>query len=110
MLVILMNHEVAKCCWHQTELKRKEYERAMTAPNDIGNLCYKSALWFDWHKNKFIPVAAWVGWLIWGAVWAREETDWSVAQTLYFAVSSLSTGGLWGLPTDSDENAYLISG
>lgn len=93
----------------QAELKRKEYHQAMQGPKDIRNLIYQTSLWFDWHKNKFIPVAAWLGWLIWGAVWAREEVGWSVAETLYFAVSSLSTGGLWGLPTDSDDNAYLTS-
>jgi hypothetical protein len=44
-------------------------------------------------------------WLIWLAIliaFSMREVKWTFIDALYFAISSLSTGGLWAIPDDSE--------
>jgi hypothetical protein len=55
---------------------------------------------------SYVSIIAWFLWIIVGVVWSLETIEWSFSEAVYFAVSSLSTGGLWPIPEDSSSEKY----
>ena len=60
--------------------------------------------------DKFQPILVWLIYVSWGTAWSCGMFRWNFIEGLYFAVSSLSTGGLLGIPEDSDELCFFIVG
>jgi hypothetical protein len=46
--------------------------------------------------------------LVFGVVWSSFAVGWPIVEGLYFAITSLSTGGHWAIPEDSDDSIYFI--
>ncbi len=71
---------------------------------------FKNATKFDkfisWAKMNEGPlkiVAVWVFWILCMIIFSLCTVKWNFGEALYFAVSSLSTGGLWAIPSDSPD-------
>jgi uncharacterized membrane protein len=65
----------------------------------------------SWLYRKYsvlYPVIIWFAWMLLGALASYFLVeDWRSYQSVYFAVSSLSTGGLFAIPRDSSPELYL---
>jgi len=46
--------------------------------------------------------------LVFGIVWSSMTVGWPLIESLYFTITSLSTGGIWSIPEDSDDVTYFI--
>ena len=67
-------------------------------------------LWLRIHRQKLSVWAACISWLGVGAVYALISEKWSPTRAIYFAVSSLSTAGLQGIPLASKDWQYAFVG
>lgn len=47
-------------------------------------------------------------WLTFGTLWSFWAVEWTFIDSLYFSISSLSTGGMWSIPEDSPDSHYFI--
>lgn len=56
--------------------------------------------------SSFTAIIAWFLWVIVGVLWSLFTIKWSFSEAVYFAVSSLSTGGLWPIPAGSSSEKY----
>lgn len=55
---------------------------------------------------SYISLVIVLVWIILGIVWSMKTIKWSFSEAVYFAVSSLSTGGLWPIPEESSNEKY----
>lgn len=62
------------------------------------------------NSGSLLVIYLWCLYILVGMSWSVGQIDWSLVDGLYFAVSSLSTGGLWGIPEDSPDSSFLIVG
>lgn len=69
-----------------------------------------AAYFIRFHWNRLRAVVVWLLFVIIGTICSSELNDWSYVRGLYFSVSSLSTGGLVSLPSDSPDSYYLLLG
>ena len=61
------------------------------------------------NKKKLQSIIVFVAWVCSMTFWAcRTFDNWLIVDGLYFAVSSLSTGGLWAIPQDATDESYVI--
>lgn len=61
------------------------------------------------HRKKLINIGIFFLWVCIGVCWSTYVFDgWMFVEGLYFTVSSLSTGGLYPIPQDASDNAYVI--
>ena len=61
-------------------------------------------LWCKLNDKSLKMIGLWVIWIALLILFALFNVDgWNFTSALYFAVSSLSTGGLWAVPIDSPE-------
>ena len=73
------------------------------------SLWMRSYMWFSYRFQRVFPIVLWLIWLSVGAVVSYIYVeDWYSYESVYFAVSSLSTGGLWAIPENSTDIAYLF--
>ncbi len=63
---------------------------------------------FNWDKLKGIFV--WFIFVLLGTFGSMGIVGWSFTDSFYFAVSSMSTGGLWALPPESEDWKYGLVG
>jgi hypothetical protein len=63
---------------------------------------------FRWKRIRSLVM--WLLFVIIGSICACQLNNWPAEKGVYFAVSSLSTGGLVSLPADSPEGYYLWLG
>lgn len=55
------------------------------------------------HEAAFKVIGIWILWIAAMIAFSMSTVKWNFSQGLYFAVSSLSTGGLWAIPSDSPD-------
>ena len=60
--------------------------------------------------DLFLRIIIWLLFVLFGWIWSCFMFDWSFWEGLYFAVSSLSTGGLLGIPADAPDLCFLFVG
>ncbi len=63
----------------------------------------KFIFWVKLNEGPLKIVSLWVFWILSMVTFSMCTVKWSFGQALYFAVSSLSTGGLWAIPTESPD-------
>ena len=59
------------------------------------------------------PIRAIVCWLMWVGImiaYSLLGLDWSFVQAVYFAISTLSTGGHWGVPVGAPDWMWPLTG
>ena len=61
------------------------------------------------HKKKLINITIFVMWVCVGVFWSTNVFgSWRFVQGLYFSISSLSTGGMYPIPSDASDDCYVI--
>ena len=70
----------------------------------------KIVYWFAYHWEKVRAILLWMLFIIVGTAFACSLNDWPFITGLYFATSSLSTGGLVALPSDAEDYMYGLLG
>lgn len=66
--------------------------------------------WLLNHENTVKAIAVWILWILSMVIFALVEIKWDFIQALYFAVSCLSTGGLYPIPSNSPDWYFLYVG
>ena len=68
-----------------------------------GTYFQKLIIYIKMNDSSFKIIGIWLVWIICMVAFSTSTVKWDFSQALYFAVSSLSTGGLWAVPSDSPE-------
>ena len=84
--------------------------RAKLGRHGRANAFQRVKLWLRIHRQKLSVLAANFVWLGVGVVYAIAKERWSPTRAIYFAVSSLSTAGLQGIPLASKDWQYAFVG
>jgi hypothetical protein len=89
--------------WYSIEL----YEKKM-ADRDVA--WYLKAYEWCWAKrNELSVIIFFVMWVCFMVYWANSTyKDWMLVEGLYFAISSLSTGGMYPIPKNTDDYNFVI--
>ena len=95
--------------WYENELQRIAYEKAMS--ENIANLAVRCDLYINYNIEKIRGIVLFLLFIIiaTGCAWGLNK-DFNFVNGLYFAVSSLSTGGHYSLPADSPDLYYGLTG
>jgi hypothetical protein len=107
-LGIFAEHIVAdKDNWYEQEKANLEYAENVKYCNRYGKIWY----FVIFHKEKFQPIILWILFVSVAtfAAWNTNE-EFNFINSLYFAVSSLSTGGHYSLPGGNREWVYGLTG
>jgi hypothetical protein len=94
----------SKIWYHQTMLEESIKDR---------NISFY-VRWYEWalveRKKLTIIFAFWV-WIFTMVIWSQFAfPEWVFIDGLYFAISSLSTGGMWRIPTDTATGPDYVIG
>jgi hypothetical protein len=81
--------------WYAQALEQEKYENATSWE--------KRLMWLRMHESSFIVIGVWLLWIICLVAFSCDRIHWDFSQAVYFAVASLSTGGLWAIPSDSPD-------
>lgn len=81
--------------WYAKALAQQKFEHS--TPKE------KLYLWIQLHEGSLKIVGIWITWIIAMIIFSLCTVRWNFTNALYFAVSSLSTGDLWAIPSDSPE-------
>ena len=63
-----------------------------------------------YNYESFRAIIVWLFWLGIMILYSMVQVGWPFKEAQYFAVSSLSTGGHWGIPADSPNWMYALTG
>jgi hypothetical protein len=86
-----------------------EYDRRMADP--LVPFKEKVKFWFSINKSKVRTVLAFLMWGTFMTFWAsRAFPEWIFVECLYFAISFLSTGGLYPMPQDAARYNLAVAG
>lgn len=93
--------------WYEKEKENLRYQQE-TAD---AHILYKAWQFYLLHRIKFRSIILWVVFVIIAtfSAWATND-EFNFTNSLYFAVSSLSTGGHYSLPADNREWVYGLTG
>lgn len=93
--------------WFTNLLQQKEYE------NDVASdkpLTTRIKAWIKFHKEAVRAIGLWLFWIAIMILYSMGQIGWSFTEAQYFAVTSLSTGGHWGIPNDSPDWMFGLTG
>lgn len=93
--------------WFTNLMQQKEYEAAFTGDTTLAKR-FKAI--FDMHEPTIRAVLVWLIMLGIMITYSMLEVGWSFQNAQYFAISSLSTGGLWAIPDDSETWMFGVTG
>lgn len=89
--------------WYQKALNEQKIKEAKSSWE-------RWILWIKININSFKIIGVWMLWIMMMTSWSCRYVGWTFAQGLYFSLSSLSTGGLWAIPSDSPGSYFFIVG
>lgn len=81
--------------WYAKALTEQKFKNA----SDLEKCIY----WAKMNEGALQIIGMWFVWIVSMIIFSLCTVKWNFSQALYFAVSSLSTGGLWAIPSDSPE-------
>jgi hypothetical protein len=86
--------------WYVNAIQQNEYDEAQHSNSSW--VRWKS--WFQFYSIQINSILLWVLWIVVATVWALLSIEeWDFPESILFAISSLSTGGLLGIPSDSPD-------
>lgn len=88
------------------------YVQALQAERAQSSDTWYQNLWF-WMKLNTTPlriIGLWMWWITMMVIFSCVMVKWDFIDGLYFALSSLSTGGLWAIPSDSPNWYFGVVG
>lgn len=86
--------------WYVAALRQEKFKTA--------SLLQRIVLWRKMHKGSLKLIALWIMWIAAMVIFTLATVKWRFTEALYFAVSSLSTGGLWPIPADSPDWYFAV--
>jgi Ca2+-binding EF-hand superfamily protein len=97
--------------WYENEIQDKKYDRKMEEAIRVGNYLRIAKLWIKHNKEKIRSIVLWMLFIIiaTGSV-LDQHREWGFIEGLYFAVSSLSTGGHYSIPGNAEDWEYGLTG
>ena len=81
--------------WYSNALYQEQYKHSSNFE--------KYTLWAKLHETSLKFIAIWPLWILTLMTFSLLTVKWDWTQAIYFAISSLSTGGLWPIPKDSPD-------
>ena len=93
--------------WFTNLIQQKEYEEAFNKSSDA---CSRFRAIFDQHAPTLRAVSVWLIAMGIMIAYSMLEVGWSFTEAQYFAISTLSTGGLWRIPDDSSTWMFGVTG
>ena len=93
--------------WYNKHITEVKYEEDMKSTSMFVRVnAFVSANW-----TKFRSIIIWILWVFWAIIWSMfYGPKWSFIPALYWAISSLSTGGLLAIPRESPDSSYWVTG
>ena len=93
--------------WYEQEQENMIFEEKMKE----SNMFVKAWYFYVYHKDKFRSIILWIVFVVIATFAAWNSNDeFGFGNSLYFAVSSLSTGGHYSLPGGNREWVYGLTG
>jgi hypothetical protein len=93
--------------WFTNLVQNKAYEDIMK--NSTNPFIITKAIYIK-YEAQIQAVLAWVIWIGIMSVYSIFGYGWSYVQAQYFAISTLSTGGLWGVKPDAPSWMFGVTG
>lgn len=62
------------------------------------------------NHSKLFMIYLWFVCIFFGTSWSCVVIHWSLIDGLYFSISSMSTAGAWGIPHDSPDYVFAVTG
>jgi hypothetical protein len=81
--------------WYAKALEQEKFRKATSYEKFI--------VYLRMNDSSLKVVAVWLLWLLVMIIFSLAAINWDFTEALYFAVSSLSTGGLWAIPSNSPD-------
>lgn len=85
---------------------RKHLQRSIT----LTGISAQVYIFMVMNNAKLFIIYLWVIYIFFGLSWSIGAVGWDFTDGLYFSISSMSTGGLQGVPEDSPDWVFLIVG
>lgn len=98
----------ARNSWYEAEVLKKAYETAVR--ENKYDIVGRFKLWVMYEFDNLKGILVWCGFVFVGTAFAWNYNEWTFINALYFAISSMSTGGLYSLPADSPNWYYGMTG
>ena len=86
--------------WYSSALEQEKYKNATNFE--------KYVMWAKLNDSSLKIIAIWLLWILILVIFSLSTIKWDWTQAVYFAVSTLSTGGLWAIPSDSPDWYYAL--
>lgn len=99
--------------WYTAELSHEAYKAKMVRLEEQHNYVMLTISWLTFNSVKLLPVFLWIIFILgasFSAYFLLEGEGVTVIDAVYFALSSLSTGGLQALPENSPDWMYGMTG
>ncbi len=94
--------------WYEAQQLEHKYQRELSSHTSF---VVKAVFWFSYNYQTIRPVLWWLGFTFVGTLWGCLTQDWPFPTGLYFAVSSMSTGGLQSVDASkTNDDMYFLIG
>jgi hypothetical protein len=67
-------------------------------------------VWIIMNNNKLLVIYLWLVFWAFGVVWSCASFGWPLVDGCYFSLSTMSTGGLWGIPQSAVSGDFIVVG
>lgn len=91
------------------------YEKKMIRENIKANSTL-SGVWLEAYAylvenyDKLLIIYIWCIYIFFGASWSCAVVKWPIIDGVYYSISSMSTAGAWGVPEDSPDYVFAVTG
>lgn len=92
--------------WYEDAIQLAEFNHKLAT----ATTSQKIYAWCEYNIDLLKPIALWFLWVVFAVTWSMVHVKWSFVDALYFAITSMSTGGLWAIPPGSSDGMYGIVG
>lgn len=92
--------------WFTNLMQKREYEKAIKDRR----FHIRLLAWCKYNYESLRAILIWLVWLGIMIMYSMINVGWPFREAQYFAISSLSTGGHWSIPTDSPDWFYAVTG
>jgi hypothetical protein len=93
--------------WFINLQQKEAYEKAIAPGQPIFQ---RIRAWRIYRKQQLNALALWFFWIALMTMYSMINLKWTFAEAQYYAISSLSTGGLYAIPREADNLMYGITG
>ena len=104
MAVVASNLIITKSVWYGEKQLQELWEKRRRSYSTL-RLVYYYIVYFVYCYRVTLLFLVW---LAVGATWSCHTIKWPVVQGIYFAITSLSMGGIWSIPENSADSSYFF--